>query len=59
MIADFVPPRLPISGGQLIARGVPEGPAVARTLKRIEDAWESAGFPQGEDFERMVAKALA
>jgi poly(A) polymerase len=59
MIADFVPPRLPISGGQLIARGVPEGPAVARTLKQIEDAWEAAGFPQGEEFERMVAEALA
>lgn len=58
-IAGWAPPRLPISGGQLIARGVPEGPEVARRLKRIEDAWEAAGFPQGEPFEKLVAGALA
>jgi poly(A) polymerase len=58
-VASLVPPRLPISGGQLIARGVPEGPAVARILKRIEDAWEAAGFPTGSEFERLVAEALA
>ena len=52
-------PRLPISGGQLIKRGLAEGPLVARTLRRIEDSWVEAGFPQGEDFERIVADALA
>ena len=58
-IANWAPPRLPISGGQLIARGVLEGPQVARTLKQIEDAWEAAGFPRGDQFERLVAEALA
>ena len=57
-VAAWSPPRLPIGGGQLIARGIPEGPEVARTLKRIEDAWEAAGFPQGEEFERLVSEAL-
>ena len=57
-IAAWPPPRLPISGGQLIARGIPEGPAVARTLKLIEDEWEAAGFPRGDEFERLVAQAL-
>ena len=57
-IAAWAVPRLPISGGQLIARGIPEGPAVALTLKRIEDAWEAAGFPKGEELERLVAEAL-
>lgn len=57
-IAAWPPPRLPISGGQLIARGIPEGPAVARTLKLIEDEWEAAGFPKGDEFERLVAEAL-
>ena len=51
-------PRLPIGGGKLIARGVPEGPAVARALRRIEDLWIDAGFPHGEEFERIVARAL-
>ena len=57
-IAAWVPPRLPISGGRLIARGVPEGPEVARTLKRIEDTWEAAGFPTGEQFDALVEQAL-
>ena len=41
------PPRLPISGGLLIKRGLAEGPIVARTLKLIEDRWVEAGFPRG------------
>ena len=52
-------PKLPIGGGTLIARGVPEGPAVARTLRQIEDRWIEAGFTQGDAFERIVAEALA
>ena len=51
-------PRLPIGGGKLIARGIPEGPAVARTLRQIEDRWVEAGFPQGEPFERIVTEVL-
>ena len=57
--ASWHSPRLPVSGGQLIKRGLAEGPLVATTLRRIEDAWVEAGFPQGEEFERIVADALA
>jgi len=52
-------PKLPIGGGTLIARGLTEGPAVARTLRAIEDRWVEAGFPKGDAFERIVADALA
>ncbi|MEO8547327.1 MAG: CCA tRNA nucleotidyltransferase [Sphingomicrobium sp.] len=52
-------PKLPIGGGTLIARGVPEGPAVARTLRRIEERWIEAGFPHGAPFEQIVANELA
>jgi poly(A) polymerase len=58
-IREWKTPRLPISGGALIARGLPEGPLVARTLRRIEDRWVSEGFPAGAAFERIVADALA
>jgi len=51
-------PLLPIGGGTLIARGLPEGPIVARTLKAIEDRWIDAGFPSGEPFHAMVDEAL-
>jgi poly(A) polymerase len=57
-ISGWAPPRLPISGGALIARGVPEGPEVARLMRQIEDAWEAAGFPMGEKFERLVGDVL-
>ena len=52
-------PKLPLGGGTLIGKGLTEGPAVARTLRQIEDQWVEAGFPQGEAFERIVADALA
>jgi poly(A) polymerase len=57
-IAHWKAPRLPVGGGQLIKRGLPEGPIVAKTLRRIEDRWVAAGFPHGEDFERIVSEAL-
>lgn len=58
-LASWKPPRLPIGGGALIARGLREGPIVARTLKAIENEWVAAGFPTGEAFERIVQGALA
>lgn len=57
-VATWPTPRLPIGGGQLIARGIPAGPEVARTLQRIEETWVGAGFPTGEEFERLVYKTL-
>jgi poly(A) polymerase len=58
-IAAWDVPRLPIGGGALIARGLPEGPIVARTLRQIEERWVEAGFPAGEDFDQIVEDALA
>ena len=58
-IVTWKPPRLPISGGALMARGLPEGPIIARTLRNIEAKWVKADFPTGEDFEHIVANALA
>jgi len=58
-IAGWHVPRLPVTGGALIKRGLPEGPVVARTLKDIEDSWVAAGFPIGPSFEQIVSEALA
>jgi poly(A) polymerase len=57
-IRQWHPPRLPIGGGALIERGLPEGPVVARTLRKIEERWLEAGFPQGERLEAIIAEAL-
>jgi poly(A) polymerase len=51
-------PRLPIGGGVLIERGLPQGPEVARALREIEDQWVAAGFPSGPEFDRIVADAI-
>ena len=58
-ILQWTVPKLPISGGALIARGMTEGPIVARTLKAIEDRWVEAGFPQGAELDRIVDQALS
>lgn len=57
-IADWPVPRLPIGGGALIAKGIAEGPQVARTLRAIEDEWIAAGFPQGARFDEIVERAV-
>lgn len=58
-IASWLPPRLPISGGALIKRGIAEGPLVSRTLRRIEDRWLAAEFPSGADFDAIVSEELS
>jgi poly(A) polymerase len=58
-LRDWPVPRLPITGGHLIKRGVAQGPLVAKTLQAIEREWVEAGFPTGEAFDRVVADAIA
>jgi len=41
----WTPPRLPIGGGDLVARGLSKGPAVAAALKQVETQWIAEGFP--------------
>jgi poly(A) polymerase len=57
-IAEWKAPRLPVGGGTLIARGLPEGPIVARTLRQIEQRWVDSGFPTGDELERIVRQGL-
>jgi len=51
------PPRLTITGGELIAMGLPAGPDVARTLQAIEREWEAADFPAAKETVRAIADA--
>jgi poly(A) polymerase len=57
-IAGWHSPRLPISGGALIKKGLPEGPIVARTLRSIEDRWVGADFPTGAEFDLIVDEEM-
>jgi poly(A) polymerase len=52
-------PRLPLKGGEIVARGVTAGPEVARILRDVEDRWVAEGFPGRERVEALLAERLA
>ncbi len=56
-IAAWQRPRFSVGGRDLLARGVPAGPEVARLLSRIEADWVAAGFPA--DAGPLIDAALA
>lgn len=58
-VAEWAMPKLPISGGALIARGLQAGPVVAKTLATIETRWIDAGFPEGTVFDAIVAEEIS
>lgn len=37
-------PRLPITGGDIVAAGIPEGPRVGELQRRLEEEWVQSGF---------------
>lgn len=49
-------PRLPVSGGELIAMGLTAGPVVAKTIQAIEEEWMRAGFPADKAEARAMAR---
>lgn len=57
-LAGWTPPRLPIGGGTIVARGVARGPDVARLLRRIEDTWIAEGFPDAARVETLAAQVV-
>ena len=47
--SQFEKPRLPVSGQDLVARGIPAGPQVGAALKLLEAAWMQSDFQLGRD----------
>lgn len=45
-------PRMPLKGGQIVARGISAGPEVAQLLRRVEARWIAEEFP---DETRVLA----
>lgn len=56
---DWPVPRLPITGGELIALGVPPGPRVSQALAAIERDWISAGFPDDARLAAILSNVLS
>jgi poly(A) polymerase len=46
--ASFKKPRFPLTGREVMAAGVPEGPRVGKILTAIEDWWIDQDFPDDE-----------
>lgn len=56
---SWTPPVLPYSGANIIALGVPPGPAVSMALKAFEDWWIAADFPADRKLLESKLAALA
>lgn len=58
MLSDWEAPRLPVTGGMLVARGIGKGPDVARTLRAIEAKWIAEGFPGADRLAILTDEAV-
>ena len=57
-LGSYQRPRLPISGKDLIAMGLPPGPAVSRRLGEVEKNWVAAGFPADRNKAMAIAREV-
>ena len=60
LAAELPEPKLPVSGADLVARGMEPGKAIGDALARIETKWIAAGFPEdAQSVEALVTSTLA
>ncbi|AJR25084.1 MULTISPECIES: CCA tRNA nucleotidyltransferase [Sphingobium] len=59
MLADWVPPRLPLGGGALIARGLQPGPDVAKALAEVQDIWVAEDFPDAARVSEIADQTVS
>ncbi len=58
-LADTPEPELPITGSDLIARGIEKGPQVGEILRLLRQRWVKAGFPIDPDsLDQLVNAAV-
>lgn len=58
-IRDWTVPALPITGGALIARGLPPGPDVARALQAVQRCWVEEDFPDAARVEAVADQIVS
>jgi len=58
-IIDWSIPRLPLKGGEIVARGVAAGPEVARILQAVENRWIEENFPGRARVEALLGEEIA
>lgn len=58
-LRSWTPPRLPLTGGAIVARGIDKGPEVARLLARIEKRWIAEGFPDAQRVAQLADEVVS
>ncbi len=53
-IFGWTPPKFPLTGGSIVARGIQAGPEVARVLQAAERQWIEEGFPDAKRVEEIA-----
>ncbi|MFN7175344.1 MAG: CCA tRNA nucleotidyltransferase [Thermaurantiacus sp.] len=56
VLSSWRSPRMPVSGRDLIAMGIPPGPDVSRLLGDVERRWVAAGFPSSRAETLAIAR---
>ncbi len=57
-INNWHPPRFPLKGGAIIARGVAAGPQVATLLRQVEQRWVDENFPDKSRVDTILDTVL-
>lgn len=52
-------PRLPLKGGEIVAKGVVAGPDVARIMRVVENRWIAEGFPDETRVQQLLDEEIA
>lgn len=58
-LQGWTPPRLPISGGALIKRGLTPGPDVAKALQQVERQWVAEDFPDEDRVQQLADQIVS
>lgn len=51
-------PKLPVSGGNLVDRGLRAGPVVSKALRMIEERWLAEGFPSPPRSDEIITQIV-
>ncbi|WP_370310438.1 CCA tRNA nucleotidyltransferase [Sphingobium abikonense] len=58
-LQGWTPPRLPISGGALIKRGLTPGRDVAKALQQVERQWVAEDFPDEDRVQQLADQIVS
>jgi poly(A) polymerase len=58
LVTSKKPPLFPLSGKDVVARGIRPGPLVAAILKQVELSWVASNFPAGPKLVAILDQAV-